>query len=213
MKELFFGILFIVIVGLGGLVYRNAVEHPNQPIACPMDAKLCPDGSAVARTGTACVFAECPFPNISLAEAGILFALPKGFASTTVSDPTILVAYTAQTASTTVASIMIRRYAVDASTTPAAVIQQTAINSASGMRVAATAVSSSELGNRRYTVASIERFEGVVDTAYYLARGTDVLRFDAIDTGVTRWTDPALDVTTLPAHVALAKLLASLQVL
>lgn len=29
-------------------------------IACPMDAKLCPDGSSVGRTGSNCEFAECP---------------------------------------------------------------------------------------------------------------------------------------------------------
>lgn len=29
-------------------------------LACPMDAKLCPDGSAVGRTGPNCEFAPCP---------------------------------------------------------------------------------------------------------------------------------------------------------
>ena len=30
------------------------------PIACTMDAKVCPDGSAVGRTGPNCEFAPCP---------------------------------------------------------------------------------------------------------------------------------------------------------
>ena len=30
------------------------------PVACTADAKLCPDGSAVGRTGPNCEFAECP---------------------------------------------------------------------------------------------------------------------------------------------------------
>ncbi|MDP2651967.1 MAG: hypothetical protein Q8O94_02435, partial [bacterium] len=60
------------------------------------------------------------------------------------------------------------------------------------------------------TVVSIERFEGVIDTAYYLARSGDVLRFDAIDRG-TDWTNPNLDISALPAHAALLKLLATLQ--
>ncbi len=30
------------------------------PIACTLDAKVCPDGSAVGRTGPNCEFAECP---------------------------------------------------------------------------------------------------------------------------------------------------------
>jgi hypothetical protein len=32
----------------------------NNPRACTMEAKLCPDGSAVGRTGPNCEFAECP---------------------------------------------------------------------------------------------------------------------------------------------------------
>ena len=73
-----------------------------------------------------------------------------------------------------------------------------------------TAFSSTVLGAYRFTVVAIERFEGVVDTAYYLARGTDVLRFDAIDRGVD-WTNPNLDTTLLPANAALRKLLATLK--
>lgn len=32
----------------------------EQPVACTMDAKLCPDGSAVGRQGPNCEFAPCP---------------------------------------------------------------------------------------------------------------------------------------------------------
>jgi hypothetical protein len=32
----------------------------NQPVACTMEAKLCPDGSYVSRTGPKCEFAPCP---------------------------------------------------------------------------------------------------------------------------------------------------------
>ncbi len=35
-------------------------ETPTQPVACTMDAKVCPDGSAVGRTGPNCEFAPCP---------------------------------------------------------------------------------------------------------------------------------------------------------
>lgn len=37
---------------------ENATIPP--PIACTADAKLCPDGSAVGRTGQDCEFAPCP---------------------------------------------------------------------------------------------------------------------------------------------------------
>lgn len=33
---------------------------PTEPVACTMEAKICPDGSAVGRTGPKCEFAACP---------------------------------------------------------------------------------------------------------------------------------------------------------
>lgn len=212
MKSLFWGIVLIVVLGIGGLVYRNAVEHPMQPIVCPLDARQCPDGTAVGRTGNSCTFPECPLPNVSFTDVGISFAIPDGFAPIEVSDAASIAAYSASATSTERASISIRRYANAASSTPLETIQQTAISGTSGMPVPVTSFSSSELGPRRFTVVSIERFEGVIDTAYYFARSNDVLRFDAVDSGVMNWTDQNLDTSTLPAHAALIKLLTNLQV-
>ncbi|MFA5942723.1 MAG: hypothetical protein WC798_03580 [Candidatus Paceibacterota bacterium] len=210
MKTLFFGIVFILIVGIGGFLYRNALELPTRPIACPLDARVCPDGTSVARTGTACTFAECLSPNVSLPDIGVAFALPSGFVPTTLPDAASVVAYETPAAGS-VASIVIRRYAIEASSTALATIQKTAIRSTSGEPVGATSFSSTLLGTHRFTVVSLGRFEGVVETAYYLARTTDVVRFDAIDRGVTNWTDPNLDTTTLPAARALGELLTTLQ--
>ena len=211
MKELLLGVVLIVIVGVGGLVYRNAVEHPLQPIACPMDAMMCPDGTSVGRTGSSCTFGECLPPNVSLADINISFALPEGFSAAELPDAASVAAYEAVEASSTSARIVVRRYAITASSTALETIQQTAIGGASGLPVAATSFSSSVLGARRFSVVSIERFEGVVDTAYYLARGTDVIRFDAIDTGVMNWSNVSLNVAALPAHAALVNLLVTLQ--
>ncbi len=217
MKGLLWGILLIIIVGVGGLVYRNAAEHPSQPIACPLDAEVCPDGTSVARTGLSCTFPACPPPNVSLADANIAFAIPQGFSAAAVPDASSIAAYEeSSTSSVSAASIVIRRYTVDASSTPDSIIQQTALNGVSGKPVGITSFTSSVLGRNRFTVVSIERSEGTVDTAYYpvnLPSGTGVLRFDAMDTGVANWADPALDVAALPAHAALAKLLSTLQVL
>lgn len=33
---------------------------PTQPVGCTQEAMLCPDGSAVGRTGPNCSFAPCP---------------------------------------------------------------------------------------------------------------------------------------------------------
>ena len=213
MKSLFFGILAIILIGFGGLVYRNAVEHPTQPIVCPVSDFVCPDGTSVSRTGSSCIFPACPPPNVSLSDISIAFAIPEGFVSAALPDASSIAAYeSAVTASSTkTASIIVRRFAITASSTALATIQQTAIGGASGLPVGATAYSSSTLGGRPFTVISIERFEGVVDTAYYLKRATDVLRFDAIDREVMNWTDPNLNAATLPAHAALRKLLTTLQ--
>ena len=45
-----------------GVTYREEVELPPEEelVACTMDAKLCPDGSAVGRVGPDCAFAPCP---------------------------------------------------------------------------------------------------------------------------------------------------------
>ncbi|SFE98323.1 hypothetical protein SAMN02745121_06366 [Nannocystis exedens] len=37
-------------------------DNPDGQKACTMEAKLCPDGSAVGRTGPNCEFAPCPGP-------------------------------------------------------------------------------------------------------------------------------------------------------
>lgn len=209
MKSLFLGILFIVIVGVGGLVYKNALEYPSRPIACPVDALVCPDGTAVSRTGSSCSFPACPAPNVSLPDAGIAFAVPEGFSPAPIPDGSSIAAYESDDSAD--AAIVIRRYAIAASSTALSTIQETAIGGASGEPVSPTSFSSTVLGTHRFTVVSIERFEGVIDTAYYLGRATDVLRFDAIDRGVLGWTDLGLDTTALPAAAALRKLLTTLQ--
>jgi len=212
MKGFLLGVLVTAILFAVGLWYRNAVEHPAQPIACPMDAEVCPDGTSVSRTGLSCTFPACPPPNISLPDAGIAFALPEGFSVAEISDEAIIAAYeTMRTASSTdINNIIIRKYAIAASSTALATIQQTAIGGASGAPVSATSFSSTVLGTHRFTIVSIERFEGVVDTAYYLARNADVLRFDAIDHGVD-WTNPNLNISSLPTQTALRKMLSTLQ--
>ncbi|MCR4333759.1 MAG: hypothetical protein NUV60_01970 [Patescibacteria group bacterium] len=211
MKGLLWGIVFVVIIGLGGFFYRNAVEHPSQPIACPMDAMVCPDGTSVGRTGTTCTFSACLPPNVSLTDIGVSFAVPNGFSVAELPDGASIVSYEMNASTTDITStIVLHRYPIAASSTALAAIQQTAIGGASGAPVGATSFTSAVIGNHRFTVVLIERFEGVIDTAYYLARGADVLRFDAIDRGVD-WTNPNLDVSKLTAHAALLKLLSTLQ--
>ena len=64
----------IIVIGLGsgmGLrYYQDRISKKpdtqtsiNQPVACTQEAKICPDGSSVGRTGPNCEFAECPIIN------------------------------------------------------------------------------------------------------------------------------------------------------
>lgn len=54
-----FGII-IVLALLGGATYLYGKKSVTGPVACTMEAKLCPDGSSVGRTGPNCEFATCP---------------------------------------------------------------------------------------------------------------------------------------------------------
>lgn len=51
--------VFLLALVLGVVLYA-APPQPAQPVACTMEAKLCPDGSAVGRAGPNCEFAACP---------------------------------------------------------------------------------------------------------------------------------------------------------
>ena len=51
--------IFAVIL-LAGVVYWVLGVNRNKQIACTMEAKLCPDGTYVGRTGPNCEFAKCP---------------------------------------------------------------------------------------------------------------------------------------------------------
>jgi hypothetical protein len=53
----------IVLAVAAGLIifnYRQNKPVDIKPVACTQEAKICPDGSAVGRTGPDCEFAECP---------------------------------------------------------------------------------------------------------------------------------------------------------
>ncbi len=41
----------------------NETSSSPLPVACTMDAKICPDGSAVGRSGPKCEFTACPTPK------------------------------------------------------------------------------------------------------------------------------------------------------
>jgi len=77
-------IVVIVILLLIGGAYLVWMEYLKQaePIVCTQEAKLCPDGSYVGRTGPKCEFAVCPeIPNgwkvFTDTKTGISFQYPE----------------------------------------------------------------------------------------------------------------------------------------
>lgn len=74
-------ILAVVIVAVA--VWMNLGSKSIQPIACTTEAKLCPDGSSVGRTGPKCEFAVCPnglqYTNSSADLINIKSPLPNDF--------------------------------------------------------------------------------------------------------------------------------------
>jgi len=80
MKNPIFVFIFVIVVFIsGGLLYiynPSPEEYKNpdeeEPVACTMDAKLCPDGSYVGRSGPNCEFEECPASTTPIFEDGTI---------------------------------------------------------------------------------------------------------------------------------------------
>lgn len=60
MQKTYILISILVVVGVSVIVLMNTVNKNSEPIACTMEAKLCPDGTAVGRMGPNCEFTACP---------------------------------------------------------------------------------------------------------------------------------------------------------
>ncbi len=72
----------LLALALGGLAAactpKKQTTSPEQagPVACTKDAMVCPDGSAVGRTGANCEFAPCPEAAAPVDEAAPDAAAP-----------------------------------------------------------------------------------------------------------------------------------------
>lgn len=62
MRNLITIIVLFILVAAGYYLWKEGRNMPPQeePVACTAEAKLCPDGSYVGRTGPDCEFAPCP---------------------------------------------------------------------------------------------------------------------------------------------------------
>ena len=64
MKKIIFIIIAVLVVAAGAWYFLSIEESVEEEgVFCTQDAKLCPDGSYVGRTGPDCKFALCPVEN------------------------------------------------------------------------------------------------------------------------------------------------------
>jgi len=60
MRKIVFAFAALLVLLSACAVYYPQPSAPKGPVACTEEAKVCPDGSAVGRTGPNCEFAQCP---------------------------------------------------------------------------------------------------------------------------------------------------------
>jgi len=64
--------VLVIAVGAGLFLIFSPSPSADSAVACTMEAKICPDGTAVGRSGPQCEFAACPMPALvwSFKDAG-----------------------------------------------------------------------------------------------------------------------------------------------
>ncbi len=220
MKQLVAAVVLLVVGAVCVFLYQNTMrsapsEAPDET-ACTLEAKVCPDGTTVGRTGPNCSFVACPLPNVAIADADIAFAIPAGYAADENAygaDPSLVAAFAKPSAlGNPPHSIIVRMYPIPAGKTANEVILENTRYQPSDMQAEDFERFTQALSNGRvFRGTVIERFEGHVTSAYYLVRERDVLRFEVAERDVRSWTDPNLVVEQLPEHQALLLMLAGLQ--
>lgn len=219
MKQLLALTVMLMVVGVGAFMYRNALEHPitvspGEGTACTAEAKLCPDGTSVGRSGPSCAFATCPFPSVEDATLGISFVAPAGYVANPEaigSDETLRAVFDRPSRGEVPHSIVIRRFLIpEGKTGDAVILANTMYESSGNMAKSMKELKPVIINGKTFQTVVLERFEGQVHSAYYLVRAHDVLRFEILEKDVD-WTNPKLVVEALSEHRALQALLMTLQ--
>lgn len=219
LKQLIAGVVLIVVIGSGAFIYRNMMERPGAPggeaVACTLEAKLCPDGTAVGRQGPDCAFAACPPPNVEVAEAHIAFALPAGYTQImqgAATQETLRIFSKPSQSSSVQHAINVKHYPIPEGKTADEVILANTRYQPSDMTAEDfSRFTTKTIGAHTFRATVIERFEALVQSSYFLVHGNEVIRFDVVEHDVTGWMEPALVVEDLPEHKALLQMLATLQ--
>ena len=219
MKKLSLFVALIVIIGIGGFWYRNALEKPSVVgKVCTTEAKVCPDGTLVRRTEPMCEFEKCAPPNIVLSKNGISFTIPTGFvkALEVPNNPDLeLIAsyYWTDLDAPGDEMIKIHQWEIPKDTTANALMMEKTIFSPKDEKAQSMEdFAKVQIGTHSFYRAIVERFEGYVHVVYFFPRANNILEFEALDRNVLDWTDADLAIDKLPAHAALLSLLDSLQI-
>lgn len=218
-KQLIAGIVLVVVVGVGAFVYRNTMERPlgegGGNVACTMEARICPDGSAVGRQGPNCEFAACPAPNVEVPEANLAFVLPAGYSQIMQGAPsqdTLRMFAKASASESVQHTISVRRYPIpEGQTAEEVILANTRYQPADMTAEDFSRFETVTIGGHTFRHTVIERFEALVQSAYFLVREDAVLRFDVVEHDVTEWMNPDLEVSELPEHEALRQMLSTLE--
>lgn len=219
MKQLLAGVAILFVVGVASFLYRNTVERPGVVAlegACTMEAKICPDGTSVGREGPSCEFSACLPPNVQIPSAGVSFVIPEGYVADENAygaNPELLAALVKPSLSEAVRhTIVVYQYQVpEGKTADEVILERTRFQPADEAAEDLGRFSTRSVNGKTFRSVTIERFEALVHTSYFLAREGSILRFDITEHDVTGWMEPGLDIQTLPEHRALNTLLSSLQ--
>jgi hypothetical protein len=220
--------VLVLVVGLAGFLYRGMLERvagvpvattTPSSLACTADAKICPDGSAVGRTGPNCSFALCAAPNaeIQTGSSTISFVLPAGYTQSeqaAVTPNTLRIYQKPTAAAGTNNMLTISAYPIATGNTARTVMLANTVFDPSGLQATSTnSFQTITAGNSTFYTIDIGRFEGQVETAYYLPTTATLYRFDLLEKNVQNWTDPNLNTATLPEHQAIRQMLSTVQIL
>ena len=213
MKQLLAGVVILFVVGIASFLYRNTMERPGvtvPDVACTMEAKLCPDGSSVGRSGPRCEFAPCAFPNVEIPSVNIAFVLPEGYAEGVDGDGLVNLEKPSA-GGWPPHTITVYRYPIPEGQTADDVILRNTTYQPSGEQATDfERFSSVSAGGKTYRETTIERFEALIHSSYFLVREGDVLRFDIVEHDVTDWMS-ATPARTFSEHQALLRLLGTVR--
>lgn len=217
MKQLLAGVAILFVVGVASFLYRNTVERPGIVAlegACTMEAKICPDGTSVGHEGPSCAFRACLPPNVEIPSAGVSFVIPEGYEPASGTNPELLARFVKPSLSGAVLNtIEIRRYLLtEGEAADDSILERTRYQPADMPAEDFERFETRVINGKTFRITTIERFEALVHTSYFLVRESDILRFDITEHDVTDWMEPGLVIETLPEHRALQALLDSLQV-